>query len=176
MYVLVTQSCPTPCDSTVTKTTAPQSAGFSRQGYWSGWPFPPPGGGFHGDTPLGLSGPQATPDQLLLTGYFLSLPPGCALVGPVLAYQKGPEPLQPMTSEVSWLERVPNRSVLRGRPSPPRRQTLGRAPTLHSAAPVPIPVPAACQPGSSMEQLHLVPQDSGGEGRARERMRRMKEE
>ena len=31
-------------DSTVTKTMALWSVGFSRQGYWSGWPFPPPGG------------------------------------------------------------------------------------------------------------------------------------
>ena len=106
-----------------------------------------PRGGASMETPLAPLSSQATPDDsLLLTGYSLSLPPGCALVGPVLAYQKGPEPLQPMTSEVSWLERAPNRSVLRGRPSPPRRQTLGRAPTLHSAAPLPTATPAACQP------------------------------
>ena len=41
--VLVAQSCPTLRDSTVTKTMAPRSVGFSRQGYWSGWPFPSPG-------------------------------------------------------------------------------------------------------------------------------------
>ena len=54
------------------------------------------GGSFHGDTLLSLSVSQATPDDpLLLSGYSPSLPLGCALVGPVLAYQKGPESLQP---------------------------------------------------------------------------------
>ena len=54
------------------------------------------GGRFQGDTLLSLSVSQATPDDLLLlTGYSFSLPLGCALVGPVLAYQKGLESLQP---------------------------------------------------------------------------------
>ena len=37
----VTQLCPTPCDPMVLK--APLSIGFSRQEYWSGFPFPTPG-------------------------------------------------------------------------------------------------------------------------------------
>ena len=40
----VTQSCPTLCDPMdCTAYQAPLSIGFSRQGYWSGLPFPSPG-------------------------------------------------------------------------------------------------------------------------------------
>ena len=39
--VLVTQSCPTLCDPMDCQT--PLLMGFSRQEYWSGLPFPPPG-------------------------------------------------------------------------------------------------------------------------------------
>ena len=38
--VLVTQSCPTPCDPMDCKHQAPLSMQFSRQEYWSGLPFP----------------------------------------------------------------------------------------------------------------------------------------
>ena len=43
-YMLVTQPCLTlydPMDCIACQ--APPSMGFSRQGYWSGLPFPPPG-------------------------------------------------------------------------------------------------------------------------------------
>ena len=36
------QSCPTLCDS-IDAQQAPLSLGFPRQGYWNGFPFPPPG-------------------------------------------------------------------------------------------------------------------------------------
>ena len=36
-------SCPTLCDSRVVAYQAPVSMGFSRQGHWSGLPFPSPG-------------------------------------------------------------------------------------------------------------------------------------
>ena len=39
----VTQSCLTLCDSTDCSPQAPLSMGLSRQEYWSGLPFPPPG-------------------------------------------------------------------------------------------------------------------------------------
>ena len=41
--VLVTQSCLTLCDPTDGPHQAPLSTEFSRQGYWSGLPFPSPG-------------------------------------------------------------------------------------------------------------------------------------
>ena len=41
--VLVAQLCPTLCDSMDCACQAPLSMGFSRQGYWSGLPFPSPG-------------------------------------------------------------------------------------------------------------------------------------
>ena len=37
------QSSPTLCDSWIVVYQAPVSMGFSRQGYWSGLPFPSPG-------------------------------------------------------------------------------------------------------------------------------------
>ena len=49
MKVLVTQSCPTPCESMdlqvhkVIALQVPLSMGFSRKEYWSGLPFPSPG-------------------------------------------------------------------------------------------------------------------------------------
>ena len=36
------QSCPTLCNSMDCSPQAPPSMGFSRQGYWSGLPLPPP--------------------------------------------------------------------------------------------------------------------------------------
>ena len=45
MKVLVTQLCPTLCDRIdCIAHQAPPSMGFSRQEYWSGLPFPSPGG------------------------------------------------------------------------------------------------------------------------------------
>ena len=42
--MLVAQSCPTLCDPMdCTACQALLSMGFSRQGYWSGLPFPSPG-------------------------------------------------------------------------------------------------------------------------------------
>ena len=40
---------------------APLSMGFSRQEYWSGWPFPPPGGLPHPGIKLGLLHWQGDP-------------------------------------------------------------------------------------------------------------------
>ena len=37
------QSCPTPCDPRTVAHQAPPSMGFSRHGYWSELPCPPPG-------------------------------------------------------------------------------------------------------------------------------------
>ena len=39
----VAQSCPTLCDPWTVAYQAPPSMGFSRQGCWSGLPFPSPG-------------------------------------------------------------------------------------------------------------------------------------
>ena len=41
--MLVTQLCPTSCDPWTVAHQAPLSMGFSRQEYWSGLSFPPPG-------------------------------------------------------------------------------------------------------------------------------------
>ena len=41
--VLVTQSCPPVCEPMDCSPQAPLSLEFSRQGYWKGLPFPPPG-------------------------------------------------------------------------------------------------------------------------------------
>ena len=40
---LVTMSCPTLATPWTVARQAPRSVGFSRQGYWSGLPFPSPG-------------------------------------------------------------------------------------------------------------------------------------
>ena len=42
--VFVTQLCLTLCNPWTVACQAPLSMGFSRQQYWSGWPFPSPGG------------------------------------------------------------------------------------------------------------------------------------
>ena len=42
LLLLVAQSCLTLCDMNVPH-QAPLSMRFSRQEYWSGWPFPSPG-------------------------------------------------------------------------------------------------------------------------------------
>ena len=41
--MLVTQLCPTLCDPTDCSHQAPLSMEFSKEEYWSGLPFPPPG-------------------------------------------------------------------------------------------------------------------------------------
>ena len=43
VWCLVTQSCPTLVTSWTVACQAPLSMGFSRQEYWCGLPFPPPG-------------------------------------------------------------------------------------------------------------------------------------
>ena len=64
LCVLVTQSCPTLCDPMdCTARQALLSMGFSRQGYWSGLPFPSPG-----DIPspgIKLGSPALQADALL---------------------------------------------------------------------------------------------------------------
>ena len=40
---LVAKSCPTLVTPWTVDCKAPLSTGFSRQEYWSGWPFPSPG-------------------------------------------------------------------------------------------------------------------------------------
>ena len=40
---MLTQSCPTLCDHWTAAHQSPFSMGFSRQEYWHGLPFPPPG-------------------------------------------------------------------------------------------------------------------------------------
>ena len=40
---LVAKSCPTLVTPWTADCKAPLSTGFSRQEYWSGWPFPSPG-------------------------------------------------------------------------------------------------------------------------------------
>ena len=59
------QSCPTLCDP-IDCSHAPLSMGFSRQEYWSRWPFPPPGD---------LSDPETEPVSLMspaLAGRFFT--------------------------------------------------------------------------------------------------------
>ena len=43
LYAKSLQSCPTLCSPWTVARQAPLSMGFSRQGHWSGLPFPPPG-------------------------------------------------------------------------------------------------------------------------------------
>ena len=43
MVVLIAKSCPTLATPGTVACQAPPSMGFSRQEYWSGLPFPPPG-------------------------------------------------------------------------------------------------------------------------------------
>ena len=50
---------------------APLSMGFSRQEYWSGLPFPPPG-----DLPSSGIGPAYPESPALSYGFFTTEPPG----------------------------------------------------------------------------------------------------
>ena len=52
------QLCPTPCDP-----QAPLSMGFSREEYWNGLPFPPPGD---------LPDPEIEPGSPVMAGRFFS--------------------------------------------------------------------------------------------------------
>ena len=60
---LITQSCPTLATPWTVACQAPLSMGFSRQEYWSGLPFPPPG------DPLD---PGIEPMSLALAGGFFT--------------------------------------------------------------------------------------------------------
>ena len=68
---LFAQSCPTLCSPMTAALQAPLSMGFSRQEYWSGWPFPAPG-----DLPEpGIKHTSPAPTALA-GGCFTSAPPG----------------------------------------------------------------------------------------------------
>ena len=64
----VAKSCLTLCDPMDCSCQAPLSMGFSRQEYWSGLPFPPPG-----DRPNPGIGPTS---PALSGGFFTAEPPG----------------------------------------------------------------------------------------------------
>ena len=69
--VLVTQSCPTLVTPWTVARQAPLSMGFSRQEYWTGLPFPPPGNLPNpGIEPVSLASPA------LASGFFTTAPPG----------------------------------------------------------------------------------------------------
>ena len=72
---------------TVVAHQAPLSMGFSRQKYWSGLPFPPPG-----DLPDPGTEPASFPSPALAGGFFTTAPP-----------RKPPLPHTPTThSPFSW--------------------------------------------------------------------------
>ena len=56
---------------------APLSMGFSRQGYWSGLPCPPPG-----DLPNAGIKPESLASLTLAGGFFTTSPPGKLCVFP----------------------------------------------------------------------------------------------
>ena len=64
----VTQSCPTLCDRMDCSRQAPLSVALSRQEYWSGLPFPPPG-----DPPNPVTKPVS---PVLAGGFFTTELPG----------------------------------------------------------------------------------------------------
>ena len=67
--VCVTRSCPTLCDPMDCSPPAALSMGLSRQEYWSGLPFPPPG-----DVPdPGIE--PTSPASLALAGRFFTAEP-----------------------------------------------------------------------------------------------------
>ena len=67
---LVTKSSPLFCDPWTVAHQAPLSMGFSRQEYWSGLPFPPPGD--RPDTGIEPASPVA---PVLAGGLFTTGPP-----------------------------------------------------------------------------------------------------
>ena len=73
VVTVLTQLCLTllrPCGQTLTH-QAPLSMGFSRQKYWSGLPFPPPGNLPNPGIELTSPAPPA-----LASGFFTTVPPG----------------------------------------------------------------------------------------------------
>ena len=64
-------TCPTLCDSMTCACQAPLSMEFSRQEYWNGLPFPPPG-----DLPnIGIN-PASPATPALVGRFFATEPPG----------------------------------------------------------------------------------------------------
>ena len=63
----VAQACLTLATLWTAACQSPLSVRFSRQKYWSGWPFPSPGG--HSD-------PEIKPSSPLAGGFFTAEPPG----------------------------------------------------------------------------------------------------
>ena len=65
------QSCLTLYNPVNCSPQAPVSMGFSRQEYWSGVPFPPPG-----DLPDPGTEPMSFTSHMLEDGFFTTEPPG----------------------------------------------------------------------------------------------------
>ena len=65
------QLCPTLCHLWAVANQNSQSIGFSRQEYWSGLPFPPPG-----DLPYPGIEPKSPASSALAGGFFTTEPPG----------------------------------------------------------------------------------------------------
>ena len=71
----VAQSWPTLCDPIDCSPPGPLSMGFSRQKYWSGWPFPPPGDLL--DPGIELASPAS---PALAGGFFTNEPSGKSFI------------------------------------------------------------------------------------------------
>ena len=71
MHAQSLQLCPTFFDPVDCSLSAPLSMGFSRQEYWSGLPFPPPG-----DLPDAGIEPMSPASPALQAGSLLIEPPG----------------------------------------------------------------------------------------------------
>ena len=71
----VAQSWPTLCDPIDRSPPGPLSMGFSRQKYWSGWPFPPPGDLL--DPGIELASPAS---PALAGGFFTNEPSGKSFI------------------------------------------------------------------------------------------------
>ena len=71
------QSCPTRCDPMIVARQAPPFTEFSRQEYWSGWPFPSPGyllnpGVEPGSPALQVDSlPSEPPENLIITNNWI---------------------------------------------------------------------------------------------------------
>ena len=58
LHAQLLQLCPTLCDPMTIACQASLSTGFSKQEYWNGLPYPPPGGLLHpGIKPVSLMSP-----------------------------------------------------------------------------------------------------------------------
>ena len=86
------QSCLTLCNPWTVARQAPLSMGFSRQGYWSGLPRPPPG-----DLPDPGIEPKSPGSPALAGGYFTSSPPGKPKVRVSVSYELEIAPLDKYT-------------------------------------------------------------------------------